>query len=556
MNRLWKGTLVGLAAFACVAGLARVAGAQACGDDNNSGTAFQISDCIRKANVVVGFQTASALCNGSSTACADLNGDGQVSLSDVVLCQNKVAGAPDPFTLCVGPGSAIACPGGTATISSDITQSQIWPTGCLIRLDGLVFVASNVTLTIQPNVTIKAKKTPTPPSTLTALIFRRGAKLSAVGDSENPIVFTSDGDEVGDLIRRSGDWGGVSFMGRAPVNVPGGTGLAEGLTGVEFGGTDPLDSSGTMKFLRIEFAGRTLSVDNELNIFTMNGVGRGTTIENIHAHIGNDDCHEWFGGTVNAKFLVGTGCRDDGFDWQLGYTGNVQFALYEAYNAESSSGSSGFECDNNENGFNNSPRSAPKFCNVTMLGSKVPGTLTAGADGALLRRGTAGTLANTIFTKFGRRGFTLDGDPTSAQVCSGPGTLRTDGPLGRSPLAIMNSIFFDNGPGAPGTTHAGGTPSPCSAADALSLWMGSYGVTVTDPLIPIPVSWPVDDPRPVDPSGTATVRTGGLDCSTLDGFFVNATDGSGNKYIGAFAPGGTNWLKPTPASDWVSFATS
>ncbi len=553
MTNSWKGTLAGLAALVLVAGAASVARAQACGDANNSGTAFEIGDCIRTANVVVGFQAASMLCNGSSTGCADLNGDGQVSLSDVVLCQNKVAGAPDPFTLCTGPGSAIACPGGQATISTDITQSQVWPTGCLIRIDGLVFVSPNVTLTIQPNVTIKAKKNPTPPSTVTALVFRRGAKISAVGDAENPILFTSDGDETGG--RAAGDWGGLSFMGRAPVNVPGGTGLAEGLVGIEFGGNDPNDSSGTMKFLRIEFAGRILSVDNELNIFTMNAIGRGTTVENVQAHIGNDDCFEWFGGTVNGKFLVASGCKDDGFDWQLGYTGNVQFGLFEAYSQESSSGSMGFEGDNNENGFNNLPRSAPKFCNVTMIGSKVPGTVSAGADGALLRRGTAGTIANTIITKFGRRGFTLDGDATSAQICSAASTLRTDGPVGRSPLAVMNSIFFDNGPGAPGTTQASGTASPCTGSDAFTLWSASYGVSVTDPLITIPVSWPVTDPRPVAGPADA-VRVGGLDCSTLDGFFVNATDGSGNKYIGAFAPGGTNWLQPTVASDWVSFVTN
>src|SRR4029434_11337131 len=88
----------------------------------------------------------------------------------------------------------------------------------------------------------------------------------------------------------------------------------------------PNDSSGIVRYVRVEFAGRLLSIDNELNIFTMTGVGAVTTVDHVQAHIGLDDAVEWFGGTVKSRYLVASGSADDMFDWQIGFTGSVQYA--------------------------------------------------------------------------------------------------------------------------------------------------------------------------------------------------------------------------------------
>jgi hypothetical protein len=549
MNSYWKSSMVALVAAAAMVGSAGLARAQACGDANNSGTPFEVGDCIRIGNIVSLVQPQSAACGGVSIDCADLNGDDALSVGDVVLCQNKVAGAPDPFTLCTGPGSAIACP---ATISADITQNQIWPIGCQVTLDGLVFVQPGITLTIKEGVTVRGMKTPSPPDSVSALVFLRGSKGDVQGTLDSPVVFTSD---ALPNFKASGDWGGLVINGRSTTNVPGGIGLAEGLVGVQFGGTDAADSSGTFRFIRVEFAGRTLSTDNELNLFTMNGLGTGTTIENIETLVGNDDCFEWFGGTVNGKFLAGVGCKDDGLDWQLGYTGSVQFAYYEAFEAESASGSNGFEADNNENGYNNLPRSAPRFCNVTLIGANgMTGAGANSADGALLRRGTAGTIANSIIMRFGRRGITLDNDQTSQQICSGALTLRNDGPaitqpapLSLSPLAIAHSIFFSN------VANAGGTPAPCSGSDAFTLWDSTFNNSVTDPGI-ADTTFPVADPRP---SNATPMSDGGLNCAQLSSYFVDAVTSVGStRYIGAFDPTAANWLNPTGSGNWISFDTN
>src|SRR5262249_2319483 len=151
---------------------------------------------------------------------------------------------------------------------ADISTNQEWNGPCDYLLDGIVFVQQGVVLTIDAGVTVKGKKTPVRPAPST-LIFLRGSKINAVGTSNSPIVFTSDQNSPN---RAPCAGGGLTITGGGPVNCPGGSCLAEGLNpSVPFGG-DPnvpatnVDSSGIFRFVRVEFAGRILSTDNELNV--------------------------------------------------------------------------------------------------------------------------------------------------------------------------------------------------------------------------------------------------------------------------------------------------
>src|SRR5262249_29176242 len=147
----------------------------------------------------------------------------------------------------------------------------------------------------------------------------------APGTPANPIVFTSDQPPGSRVV---GDWGGIVLNGNAPANCPVGACLAEGLTGVEFGGNDPNDSSGVLEYARIEFGGIELVTESlEMGNLTLNGVGRGTILDHIQANVSFEDGIVLFGGTVNMKYVVVTSIGDDDFDWQLGYTGHVQFGL-------------------------------------------------------------------------------------------------------------------------------------------------------------------------------------------------------------------------------------
>ncbi|MEY4010621.1 MAG: hypothetical protein RLZZ93_1313, partial [Actinomycetota bacterium] len=85
--------------------------------------------------------------------------------------------------------------------------------------------------------------------------------------------------------------------------------------------------SGTLKYVRIEFAGYATATDQELNTLTLAAVGSGTTIEYVQSLYGLDDSFEWFGGAVDGKYLVSYESGDDHFDMSEGYQGRLQFLI-------------------------------------------------------------------------------------------------------------------------------------------------------------------------------------------------------------------------------------
>ena len=157
------------------------------------------------------------------------------------------------------------------TVSGEISQNTLWEAKDTIILDGYVYVKSGATLTIEPGTLIKGLS-----DSKACLIVERGARIVANGTAEKPIIFTSD-KPVGE--RKPGDWAGIIICGKAPINQTGGEAEIEGGTGAVYGGTDPNDNSGILRYVRIEFAGYEVSNGNEINGLTMGGVGRGTTIE-------------------------------------------------------------------------------------------------------------------------------------------------------------------------------------------------------------------------------------------------------------------------------------
>jgi hypothetical protein len=343
----------------------------------------------------------------------------------------------------------------------------------------------------------------------------------------------------------------VVLNGAAPVNCPGGECLAEGLVGVPFGGNNPDDSSGVLRYARIEFSGIELSPDNELNIFTQNGIGRGTTIDHIQANVGFDDCIEWFGGTVKEHHLVASGCGDDMFDWQLATTVSVQYGLGIDRQTflQAGNGNNGYEGDNNENGFDLLPRSNPNFCNMTLIGTKAQPSA-SGGSGALLRRGTAGKIMNTIFENFFTRAVTVNDNATTQQACTGASTLKTTEPF----LLLDGIIAFNNG--STGNETIGGSgASPCTPANwwsALVTAGKSIRPTAPNTAGPDPgidPTYPTSVTGQFIPPGGSPAATGAANCQAFDPGFFEA-----NSYIGAFKPGGTsadNWLI-TPGG-WINF---
>lgn len=246
---------------------------------------------------------------------------------------------------------------------------------------------NNATLTIEAG----AKITGTDGAAPGMLVITRGSKIMAKGLSTDPIVFTSSR-LVGS--RAAGDWGGIIINGNAPINdgddgdtsKAGGSAEGEGNTG-KYGGTTADDNSGVMEYVRIEFAGKLFTADNELNGLALQGVGSGTKLSYIHVHNSADDGIEFFGGTASIDHFVVTGAQDDGLDWTSGWVGKAQFGVVQAYyNSDR-----GIEADNKGTSNGSLPRSNPTLANLTVVGN-------ANNKGAQFRAGTDASVYNTIIT--------------------------------------------------------------------------------------------------------------------------------------------------------------
>ncbi|MEG0456412.1 MAG: hypothetical protein RR559_13945, partial [Bacteroides sp.] len=215
----------------------------------------------------------------------------------------------------------------------------------------------------------------------------QGGKIEAVGTAAAPIVMTAENEEAG-------AWGGLHICGRAPINI-GSTGKSE-VGDAPYGGTDADDNSGTLKYIRLEYAGYKFTSEKECNGFTFYGVGRGTTLEYLEAYKGSDDGFEWFGGTVNAKYLMSVSNSDDSFDWTEGWSGKAQFLV--AY--QEPSATLGYTCDclieadNYDKNMDATPVSSPTLSNLTLIGADNA----EGKRGIRLRAGTQAKIYNALVT--------------------------------------------------------------------------------------------------------------------------------------------------------------
>ncbi len=228
-------------------------------------------------------------------------------------------------------------------------------------LKGWVYVADGSQLTIEAGTIIKGDK-----QTQASLIVEPGGKLIAQGTSTSPIVFTSAQPKG---QRKPGDWGGLIICGNARNNQT--SMQIEGGPRTTHGGNNDADNSGVLSYVRVEFAGYPFQKDKEINGITFGSVGSGTQIDHLQVSFSNDDSYEWFGGTVNCKYLVAFNGWDDDFDTDNGFSGKVQYGLVVRNpRLADTSQSNSFESDNNADGTEVSPYTTATFSNITFIGPK------------------------------------------------------------------------------------------------------------------------------------------------------------------------------------------
>ncbi len=270
------------------------------------------------------------------------------------------------------------------SLKGNIAADLSMPKGEYI-LDGALVVKAGFKLTIAPGSTFKA----TAGGTNVYLAVEQGAKIDASGTAALPILFTSNSGNP-----RSGDWGGILIMGKAPISG-GGTATTE-VVNFTYGGTDAADNSGIITYVTAEYTGARINGDKEFNGFTMYSVGNGTKIENIASKYGDDDAIEFFGGTVNVKNVLVVNTKDDMLDWTQGYTGTVDnaYCIREFGFNDVTSDPRGMEGDGNFDGLapTQAGQSNPTFKNVTLVSNSVV-ALNAFIK---VRRNSGVTVTNTL----------------------------------------------------------------------------------------------------------------------------------------------------------------
>ncbi len=357
------------------------------------------------------------------------------TLDETVTSRNQ-----QPFTIVqpqsIRPDSVLRTP---ITTRVQLSNKKLY------GLDGYVFVDEGGVLVIEPGTVIIGDTV----GQNSALCVNRGGKIIAAGTRQRPIIMTSSAPPG---QRAPGDWGGLLLCGRARTNHPGGQAALEG--GIAdanqvrgwFGGNDDDDSSGVLRYLRIEFAGIAAAPNSELNGLTLGSVGRRTVLEYVQVSYANDDAFEWFGGSVNGRYLISIGCLDDDFDTDNGWSGHVQFGVGQRLRQRADQSiSQAFESDNDASGSFNKPYTTGVFSNMTLIGPLQDTSWTPGT----------GTTPNTFNSRFG----------AAAQIRR------------NSRLSIINSVFL----GWPrGVEIAGSNTMAAAAADSFLIRNNSfYGIKGT-----------------------------------------------------------------------------
>ena len=295
---------------------------------------------------------------------------------------------------------------GNINTTTTLTSDKVW------TLKGYVYVTDGAKLIIQPGTTIVSDI-----AEKGALCIERGAQIVAEGTATKPIVFTS-GRVNGE--KQPGDWGGIVILGRAKTNRTSEPTI-EGGIGRPFGGTNDLDNSGVLKYVRIEYAGIAAMPNSEINALTLGGVGSGTIIENVQTIYANDDAFEFFGGTVSPKNLYAFATADDDFDFDFGFTGTITngVAKRDPQFVDNGDAGNGVECDNDGTGSTATPFTHPKLYNMILVGPNVSTALANHNLGLRFRRATQFTMKNSIIWGWMKGGLSLESNETARFVKDG-----------------------------------------------------------------------------------------------------------------------------------------
>ncbi|CAL2078822.1 conserved hypothetical protein [Tenacibaculum sp. 190524A05c] len=348
---------------------------------------------------------------GLAIAATILTSCGDDDTADIIINDNSVTNNNN--------GGGTTNPTTDVELTGDISSDVTLDAGSNYTITGPTIVKDGATLTIPAGMTLRAAAT----GADVYLAVEQGARIIAEGTSSQPIVFTSASNTP-----NAGDWGGLIILGKAPINSVDGTTTTTAtseIASLPYGGNEPGDNSGILRYVRVEYSGGKADGQSENNGVSFYGVGNGTIVDYVQVFEGKDDGFEFFGGTVNVSHIAVLNSQDDSIDWTEGYTGTIT----DAYVKHGASHDKGIEADgfNTDVANNGGYFSKPTVTNLTIIGLG-SGT---GNEAVRLRAGTQGIFNNVWIEGF-NEGFDLDGadaaNPTGAGVLSGD--------------LVVNSVIF------------------------------------------------------------------------------------------------------------------
>jgi len=505
----------------------------------------------------------------------------------------------------------------TISVTTNITTNETWTSNNEYILTEIIYVESPATLTIEAGTVIRGEGESSPgafdPGTL---VIARGADIQANGTASDPIIFTNLADDnvpgstptapYDAFNEIEGTWGGLiilgeTFLARGGAGAPSAANenQIEGLIATpgglgSYGGGDDDDDSGSVTFVQLRYGGFNLSANNEINGFTLGCVGRETEIEYVEVYQNRDDAFEWFGGTVNTKYLVGFNCDDEIFDIDEGYRGKGQFWFGVQGYSDTFTSDLGSEIDGATSGDDSEPYALFTTYNATYIGNGV-GTLSGNGvdtDNTALnfRDNAGGRFYRSAFVDFDGAAALIEGDTTAATTSGNTTSARRSevayssfspnagaafypGPDSDFQLEVRDSVFtgfvtliFDSAAGnttvSPFPGEFGSVSNSLGSYDPGFFTAGvgakdynnSASTTFTNPFVTYTRGVPAGflelnrnasivtsiDPRPAVGSTLLTHPINGT--VTADGFFDDVD------YIGAFSPD-NNWAEGWTLSD-------
>ena len=417
---------------------------------------------------------------------------------------------------------------GTQTLSCDN----------IYLLDGFVYVNSGDVLTVEAGTVIQAKSGQG--ESASCLIVARGGQILADGTADCPIIFTYQDDPLNGSTpyNTHGLWGGVIINGNAELNTYDGDDLAEGITDASgagrdvYGGLDNAESSGILRHISIRHGGSEMPNPpvnfqnkingDETNGLSLNGVGSGTVIEHLEIVSTLDDGLQIMGGSVNLKYVAVAFSTEENLEFDQGWSGDMQY-FFSILDQPAMVGEHGFDLEGDDFEFQDVtlsflPYTNPQIANFTSLGHH---------DAMAVRwhNGGGGRLYNGIFQNWDFGIDIEDEDPCDAYELFLFGELEIhnnrfwnvgdslaldtmilyDGPVWNGNIQIQDHFVSNNNVG-----------SDLGLDDTFDALAGF----ITSGVDPFPTA--VDSvPAEHQPVGT----------------FFDPVD-----YVGAFEPGGENWL--------------